>query len=89
MNLLRTLPAASLRTRPRSLTLARAAKASLPRAPLSTSRPGASNRQPIDNPEFVSILDAPPQIVRAGRRHGPGIILLGSSNGPTLAFVLC
>jgi surfeit locus 1 family protein len=33
--------------------------------------------QPIEDPDFVSIVDAPAKIVRARRRHGPGLILLG------------
>jgi surfeit locus 1 family protein len=35
------------------------------------------NRQAADTPEFVSIADAPPKLVRAGKRHGPGLIILG------------
>jgi surfeit locus 1 family protein len=35
-------------------------------------------KQPsADDPEFVSILDGPPQLVRVGKRHGPGLIILG------------
>jgi hypothetical protein len=50
--------------------------------PLSTSRSlmrSGKNEppQPIEDPEFVSIVDAPAKIVRARRRHGPGLILLG------------
>lgn len=38
-----------------------------------------SNKTPsADDPNFVSIVDLQPQTVRAGKRHGPGIILLGS-----------
>lgn len=33
-------------------------------------------RQPADDPNFHSILDNPPQLVRAGRRHGPGLLVL-------------
>ncbi|KAG5983273.1 hypothetical protein E4U55_000351 [Claviceps digitariae] len=44
-------------------------------------------QQPADDPNFQSILDAPPQIVRAGgRRHGPGLILLALI--PLTAFAL-
>lgn len=43
----------------------------------NTSR--RADKQAADDPNFTSILDAPPQIVRAGKRHGPGIILLGTS----------
>ncbi|PNY24424.1 Cytochrome oxidase assembly protein shy1 [Tolypocladium capitatum] len=63
------------RTAPRCARIARPAP---PRRPFSTSRPRSDKPQPVDDPDFVSILDAPPQIVRAGRRHGPGLILLGS-----------
>lgn len=37
------------------------------------------HREPIDDPEFISIIDGPPQLVRAGKRHGPGLIILGMS----------
>jgi surfeit locus 1 family protein len=30
-----------------------------------------------DDPEFVSVLDGPPKLVRVGKRHGPGLIILG------------
>lgn len=33
--------------------------------------------QPADEPGFVSIVDNPPKLVRTGRRHGAGLILLG------------
>ncbi|KAJ6444032.1 surfeit locus 1 [Purpureocillium lavendulum] len=49
------------------------------RRPFSTTRPRADKPQPVDDPNFVSILDAPPKIVRAGRRHGPGLILLATN----------
>ncbi|UKZ47611.1 hypothetical protein TrVGV298_001834 [Trichoderma virens] len=40
-----------------------------------------SNKQPAaEDPNFVSIVDLQPQTVRAGKRHGAGIILLGSYN---------
>jgi surfeit locus 1 family protein len=42
--------------------------------------------QPIEDPEFVSIVDAPAKIVRARRRHGPGLILLAII--PLTAFAL-
>ena len=35
----------------------------------------ASN--PADDPSFVSIVDNSPTLVRTGRRHGPGLIILG------------
>ena len=34
--------------------------------------------QPGDDPNFMSIIDSPPMLVRAGRRHGPGLIVLGT-----------
>ncbi|GAO14853.1 uncharacterized protein UV8b_04093 [Ustilaginoidea virens] len=53
----------------------------------TTSRRRASkHKQAADHPDFQSILDAPPQIVRSGRRHGPGIILLALI--PVTAFAL-
>lgn len=36
--------------------------------------------QPGDAPDFMSIVDNPPTLVRSGRRHGPGILILGQSN---------
>ncbi|KAG0650238.1 Cytochrome oxidase assembly shy1 [Hyphodiscus hymeniophilus] len=33
-------------------------------------------QQPGDDPNFMSIVDNPPTLVRAGRRHGPGLIIL-------------
>jgi len=36
------------------------------------------SKQAADNPDFMSIVDNPPQIVRTGRRHGPGLIVLGT-----------
>lgn len=30
-----------------------------------------------DSSSFKSILDNPPQLMRSGKQHGPGIILLG------------
>ncbi|KAK7417009.1 surf-like protein [Neonectria magnoliae] len=39
-----------------------------------------------DNNDFVSVLDAPPQLVRAGKRHGPGLIVLAII--PITAFIL-
>jgi len=41
---------------------------------MSTSSPRA--RQPADDPNFMSIVDNPPNLVRTGRRHGPGLIIL-------------
>lgn len=36
----------------------------------------AEKPQPGDDPNFVSILDTPPQLVRSKRQHGPGLIIL-------------
>ncbi|KAI2610436.1 SURF1-domain-containing protein [Hypoxylon sp. NC1633] len=43
-------------------------------------------RPPAEDPAFRSILDNPPELVRAGRRHGPGLILLAVI--PVTAFLL-
>lgn len=32
---------------------------------------------PADNPNFESILDKPVKLVQAGKKHGPGLIILG------------
>jgi surfeit locus 1 family protein len=36
------------------------------------------SKQAADDPNFVSIVDNPPNLVRTGRRHGPGLIILGN-----------
>lgn len=73
---------------------------SKPRAPpqraLSHARPRPQKQQPpqsheplqpADDPSFTSILDNPPQLVRAGgRRHGPGLLVLAVI--PLAAFAL-
>ncbi|KAL8794785.1 MAG: hypothetical protein Q9195_002739 [Heterodermia aff. obscurata] len=41
---------------------------------------------PVHDPSFASILDQPPSLVRIGRRHGPGIIVLALI--PITAFAL-
>ncbi|KAJ4416065.1 surf-like protein [Gnomoniopsis sp. IMI 355080] len=43
-------------------------------------------RQPADDPNFTSILDNPSTLVRTGRRHGPGLIILAII--PITAFLL-
>lgn len=35
---------------------------------------------PADDPSFTSAIDNPPNLVRAGKRHGPGLIVLGKLN---------
>lgn len=37
-----------------------------------------SKQAPGDDPNFMSIVDNPPSLVRAGRKHGPGLIILGT-----------
>ncbi|OWP06719.1 COX1 assembly protein Shy [Marssonina coronariae] len=55
---------------------------------ISQSAPRAK-AQPADNPEFMSIVDNPPTLVRAGKRHGPGLIILEvSALIPLTAFAL-
>jgi hypothetical protein len=51
-----------------------------PRRPFSNTprRP----KQAADDPGFTSVVDNPPDLVRTGRRHGPGLIILG--NPPSL-----
>jgi|SRR3569833_7082 len=53
------------------------------RRPLHTTASRQSS-QPADNPNFTSIVDNPAEIVRTGRRHGPGLIILGRSPPTTL-----
>ncbi|KAK2594671.1 surf-like protein [Conoideocrella luteorostrata] len=58
-----------------------------PRRVFTTSPTFYQAKQPADTPNFQSILDTPPQIVRAGRsKHGAGIILLALI--PITAFAL-
>lgn len=62
-----------------------AAKGSLPWSyrllrPSYSTLPSSDGRsaQPADDPNFQSILDRPPELVRPPRRrHGPGLVLLG------------
>lgn len=56
------------------------------RRPFTTTRPRFEKPQPADTPEFVSILDTPPQIVRKGRQHGVGLLFLALI--PVTAFAL-
>lgn len=51
-----------------------------------TSHRANEPRQPADDPNFHSILDNPTTLVRAGRRHGPGLIILAII--PVTAFFL-
>ncbi|ODA78637.1 hypothetical protein RJ55_06019 [Drechmeria coniospora] len=87
--LLRSLPARGLvRNGHRCARVARPAPpCPTIRRPLTTTASSrASQRQPVEEADFVSILDAPPKIVRAGRRHGPGLLLLALI--PVTAFAL-
>jgi hypothetical protein len=38
------------------------------------------SKQAADDPNFMSIVDNPPNLIRTGRRHGPGLIVLGLSS---------
>lgn len=56
------------------------------RPPTATPRRHYAN-SPADDPNFTSILDQPPQLIRSGRkRHGPGLIVLAAI--PITAFAL-
>ncbi|KAH8703829.1 putative COX1 assembly protein Shy1 [Talaromyces proteolyticus] len=46
----------------------------------------SNHRQLADDPQWVSPIDQPSKIIRVGRRHGPGIILLALI--PITAFAL-
>ncbi|KUI62625.1 Cytochrome oxidase assembly protein shy1 [Cytospora mali] len=57
------------------------------RRPFSQTARRRDRPQPADDPNFQSILDNPPQLVRAGgKRHGPGLIILAII--PVTAFLL-
>lgn len=67
-------------------TTATAAKPAA-RRPFSRTARRADRPQPADDPNFESILDNPPTLVRAGgKRHGPGLIILAVI--PVTAFLL-
>ncbi|MCJ1260010.1 surf-like protein [Lignoscripta atroalba] len=61
----------------------------LSRSPNST-HPARLHRRsahtPADDPNFLSIVDNPPNLVKSGRRHGPGLIVLALI--PITAFAL-
>ncbi|KAI9779858.1 MAG: surf-like protein [Geoglossum umbratile] len=44
------------------------------------------SHSPADDPNFTSIVDHPPTLVKTGRRHGPGLIILALI--PITAFAL-
>ncbi|PKS09367.1 hypothetical protein jhhlp_003981 [Lomentospora prolificans] len=45
-----------------------------------------SHRDPVEEPDFISLVDQPPQLVRAGRKHGIGLLFLALI--PVTAFAL-
>ncbi|KAI6089687.1 SURF1-domain-containing protein [Hypoxylon rubiginosum] len=51
-----------------------------------TQTPSRAARPPAEDPSFTSVLDNPPELVRTGRRHGPGLIILAII--PVTAFLL-
>lgn len=73
-------PSCQHAARPSPSALLRQQRSKLPRQ----QRRHASN--PADSPEFTSIVDNPPQLIRAGRRHGWGLIVLAII--PITAFAL-
>ncbi|CAK7224468.1 surf-like protein [Sporothrix bragantina] len=57
------------------------------RLPQNRPPPEPESPQPADDPNFTSILDNPPELVRSGgRKHGPGLIILALI--PITAFAL-
>lgn len=45
---------------------------------------------PADSPDFLSIVDNPPVLVKSGRRHGYGLIALGRLPiGSASIWILC
>ncbi|UKZ60669.1 uncharacterized protein TrAtP1_001939 [Trichoderma atroviride] len=70
-----------LRTRPAS-----SASRTIHRRHMSSTVARSNKTPAADDPNFVSIVDLQPQTVRAGKRHGPGIILLALM--PITAFIL-
>lgn len=44
------------------------------------------SHRPADHSDFISIVDNPPQPVRVGNRHGPGVIVLGSFHNKSHYF---
>jgi surfeit locus 1 family protein len=69
----------------------RGSRVSLPSRPIIRNTPFQGSRRyaysnPADDPNFTSIVDNPPQLVRSGKRHGPGLIILALI--PVTAFAL-
>ncbi|KAK8230470.1 SURF1 family-domain-containing protein [Phyllosticta capitalensis] len=52
----------------------------------SNSNGSGNSPQPADDPTFTSIVDQPATLVKTGRRHGPGLIILALI--PITAFCL-
>ncbi|KAM3502176.1 hypothetical protein MY11210_009148 [Beauveria gryllotalpidicola] len=52
----------------------------------STTRRTRARKQPADDPNFVSTVDLDPTMIRPGRKHGPGLIILALI--PITAFAL-
>lgn len=51
-------------------------KTVVPRRQFTTSSTRRQAAQPGDDPTFTSIVDNPPELVRTGKRHGKGLIIL-------------
>ena len=49
----------------------------IPLAKFPAWAPHRLAHNPADNSDFLSIVDNPPILVKSGRRHGPGLIILG------------
>ena len=47
-------------------------------AKFPTQVPRRLVHNPADDPDFLSVVDNPPILVKSGRQHGPGLIILGS-----------
>jgi len=80
----RVLRLTSRRPTPSCLQRSTANTCFLNRPLSSTAR--RSIKQPGDDPNFTSILDNPPELIRTGRRHGYGLIVLAII--PVTAFAL-
>lgn len=81
--LLRSLPRQQTTNILRNWASKRPAQSVQPCRPITRSRPRRA-RQAADDPNFTSILDNPPDLVRSGRKHGPGLIILGTCPSPQL-----
>lgn len=79
MNASKNLLLRSLRASKSIPRCTRLAQTAPPRRPFTSYafRREAKKQPSFDDPDFVSIIDGPPQIIRSGKRHGPGLIILG------------